>query len=888
VNKAAISVLVVDDEPLVNELIGFQITQIGYRLIGNAYDGPQAIEMTHRLHPSVILMDMQMTDPYTGEDDPFAGLAAAREIQDTCPTPIIIVTAFESPEHIRQASATGVGAYLVKPVTEGDLERAITVALARHEDILALRRANTKLANANAQLQEEIHQRQMAEAAINRRDAVLQTAGTAAELLVQNSDWSQVLPAILTRLGYTTSVSRVYLFENYIDSQGIRCTGERFEWVAPGISSLLNNPERQRIEIESAAFYRWSSLLSRGESIAGPVRLLPLQERILLEPQETRSTAVVPVFVNQEWWGFIGLDDCLQEREWTPAEINALKVISGTLGGAIQRQQAEQALARRASELVALYATSLEINSQHDLSTLLKSIVARLCGLIGARMGGLYLLENDQTLHLVVNYNLSGDYRDVVLQPGEGLSGKIAQSGEVLIVDDYHTWPGRSSIYEETPFHRTIGMPLKSDEHVIGVIFVTDDHQGVAFSPDEIRLAGLFADQAAIAVENARLYQLAQDELAERTRTAEALKRQIDIEDLAARISTHLININLNELEGELTAALQTIAHMVGADRCHIDLFAEDTWKLQKIYDWSASVLNHSGLQIGDDLATYPWSLERLQRLEAIHVPDLEDLAPEASAEQQVWKAMGLQSVLIVPLVFEKKLVGFFGLNWRRKSDEAHTHTIYLMRMMGEAFVNALHRKHYEEHLIYLSTHDQATGLYNYAYFETEINRLQRSRRFPVSIFIADADDLKKINDNLGHAAGDEYIKRAANIIRLSFRNEDIVARIGGDEFGVILPATPVNIARQALLRLRQNLIHDSEQNPDLPTLRISIGVATAEQDQDLQRTVKLADARMYREKRKHKRLAAGLLTSENVGSSTHTDQKLVSSAHARRPDPRH
>jgi PAS domain S-box-containing protein len=198
-----------------------------------------------------------------------------------------------------------------------------------------------------------------------------------------------------------------------------------------------------------------------------------------------------------------------------------------------ERRQVEESLRRRNRELAVLYETSLEITAQLSLPSLLRTIVARAVGLTGTRMGALYLIRPDgETLELVVSYNLPGDYTGVTLHLGEGLSGRIAQSGEVLAIGDHSHWEGRAAVYANSPFRRVLGVPLKVGGQVIGVINVTDDEQTGEFSQDEVRLVSLFADQAAIAVENARLYEAAQHELAERMR-AEA-QRDATLEALRA------------------------------------------------------------------------------------------------------------------------------------------------------------------------------------------------------------------------------------------------------------------------------------------------------------------------------------------------------------------
>lgn len=156
-------------------------------------------------------------------------------------------------------------------------------------------------------------------------------------------------------------------------------------------------------------------------------------------------------------------------------------------------------------------------------------------------------------------------------------------------------------------------------------------------------------------------------------------------------------------------------------------------------------------------------------------------------------------------------------------------------------------RKETEEKLMYMSTHDPLTGFYNRAYFEEEMDRLERSRQFPVSIVMADVDGLKEVNDTQGHAAGDEVLRQAAKVLFSVFRAEDMVARIGGDEFVVLLPEADAAVVENALQRIRETLA-ETARSLGL-TLSLSLGAATATESGRLLEAMKLADERMYRDK---------------------------------------
>jgi len=158
-------------------------------------------------------------------------------------------------------------------------------------------------------------------------------------------------------------------------------------------------------------------------------------------------------------------------------------------------------------------------------------------------------------------------------------------------------------------------------------------------------------------------------------------------------------------------------------------------------------------------------------------------------------------------------------------------------------------RKRMEQELQHLSTHDILTGLYNRNFFEVEMARLQTSRLFPVSIVVADVDNLKTVNDRNGHSAGDELIRKVAYLLRKSFRSEDIVARIGGDEFATLLPEMNEMDTQALVDRLRYNLA-----KLDDPLSNLSIGMAIGKEGCNLPDVMRLADDRMYQDKAAHKK----------------------------------
>lgn len=149
---------------------------------------------------------------------------------------------------------------------------------------------------------------------------------------------------VLRRLGEATDASRVYVFENYLGEDEELWGSQRYEWVAAGIPAQIDNPLMQSIPYRAAGFGRWIELLGRGEPVCGHRRDFPETEQSELRAQGIHSVLVIPVFVEGQWWGQIGFDECEREREWSTTDVSALGAAAGTLGAAIRRRQVDERL----------------------------------------------------------------------------------------------------------------------------------------------------------------------------------------------------------------------------------------------------------------------------------------------------------------------------------------------------------------------------------------------------------------------------------------------------------------------------------------------------------------------------------------------------------------
>ncbi len=152
-----------------------------------------------------------------------------------------------------------------------------------------------------------------------------------------------------------------------------------------------------------------------------------------------------------------------------------------------------------------------------------------------------------------------------------------------------------------------------------------------------------------------------------------------------------------------------------------------------------------------------------------------------------------------------------------------------------------------EKEILYLGNHDFLTGLYNRRFFEDELKRLDTERNLPLTIIMGDVNGLKLINDSFGHAIGDELLIKLSQVLKKSFRADDIIARVGGDEFMFLLPQTSGIKAEILIDRVKKSLINEKVGNSEVS---ISFGFEVKTQpEQNTSEILMEAENKMYRQK---------------------------------------
>jgi signal transduction histidine kinase len=201
-------------------------------------------------------------------------------------------------------------------------------------------------------------------------------------------------------------------------------------------------------------------------------------------------------------------------------ELQQVNGMVATVEDVTQRVRAEAALQQRTAQFEALQKVGMEVTAHLDLDALLRSVISQAINLVGGTEGGLYLYRPERdVLEWAVAIGPNVPPTGSILHRGEGLSGKVWQTGKPLVVDDYRHWEGRARIYQDYPFTSVVGIPIYWREEFMGVLNILADVP-CTFSSSDVELLSLFANQATIALQNARLHQKVLDH-------AEQLERRV-------------------------------------------------------------------------------------------------------------------------------------------------------------------------------------------------------------------------------------------------------------------------------------------------------------------------------------------------------------------------
>ncbi|HSJ30307.1 MAG TPA: ATP-binding protein [Longimicrobiales bacterium] len=341
--------------------------------------------------------------------------------------------------------------------------------------------------------------------AVQAEHAILQAVVRAATEFLRSTDLKESLHTLLADIGAATQASRAYAFENDLPLAGAFTTATLYaEWTAPGIDPQQGMPGGKHIGLDGAASDRWFRSFSNGEPFAAVVSDLPNGVRAQMEALHILSIAVVPVFSEGRFWGFVGVDNCVSARPWTAIEVEALAAAAVVVGAAISRSRMEEHL-RDATVKAQLAADIGEVVTragdtvQQMLERCSEAIVRRLqpdlvrIWMMSEDLECLHACQSAGTATIQSNHSA-----DVPLVSAE--LARVARDGGVITWRDGlpDLWPGCEVVYRQHDLRAGVGLRLVTNGRVTGIVVLL----GRAFpSAAVIDALESVTDEIALAIE---------------------------------------------------------------------------------------------------------------------------------------------------------------------------------------------------------------------------------------------------------------------------------------------------------------------------------------------------------------------------------------------------
>ena len=317
-------ILFVDDDPKMRVLLEEQLLSLEHEARGCA-DAESVLEACRQTHYDIFILDLGLPD--------MDGLELCRKLRASSQTRqslILVITGYDEQESLEAALDAGADDYLNKPVSLQQLKVRLAILERRLQDLL---------------------RRQQAEQTLSQQDRLLLGVAGAMNHLLVIAEFEKAILRALKTLSLSVDVDRIYIYETHPHPETqTPLMSQRFSWDRFTKEALSDDPGFQRIPYYPH-FKRWYNLLSGEQTINGRICELPPDEKEVLAAQNIMSILIVPITIRNEFWGFIGFDDCHNGRRWRDEEECVLMAMAGSIGGAIAREKSEKQLRQTSTEL---------------------------------------------------------------------------------------------------------------------------------------------------------------------------------------------------------------------------------------------------------------------------------------------------------------------------------------------------------------------------------------------------------------------------------------------------------------------------------------------------------------------------------------------------------
>ncbi len=577
--------------------------------------------------------------------------------------------------------------------------------------------------------------------------------------------------------------------------------------------------------------------LQLGQGVSGQTALTGLAtmlpdyqdypERFPNTPQRRwRSVISVPLKRGSQMLGSLTVVDIQKAGRFTLADLEVLERFAATASLALEKaklleeaRNAQAATQQRAAQLEALHHVSVELSGHLEPKHLLENVLARAAQFLNADSGGIFL--NDSALERTVLQVQLGASMTTQMPLGSGASGRVARTGEALLLEDYQEWPDRLE-HSISSARALVSVPLHRSGKVVGALTVADTSTPNRFTTLDLEVLQRFAALTSVALENARLYALERQNLSdERVRVA-----------ITQKIST------LRSVKDTAEALVQVL---------------EDTFEYKYISIYrsgqTATILQ---AKIGDYQPLPHLNLNQGVTGRVIRNARAELVVDGPSDPDWISFSPYLTSAVCIPLMGRDGVIGTLSVE-SGTDQPLQQADLEMLTALAPAFSTALENATLHEKLgslrleaVHAARHDPLTGLRNRRAFEEDLTVILeqwRTSGLGFSLAVIDLAGFKAINDSLGHAAGDDALRRIADLLSGAPTGTHRAYRIGGDEFLLLIPAPLEPLPLLCDLSLQIQRLEFGALLHVIP----NIGVADCPSDSsDPDRLQSLADKRMY------------------------------------------
>ncbi|MGE5417768.1 MAG: GAF domain-containing protein, partial [Acidobacteriota bacterium] len=503
------------------------------------------------------------------------------------------------------------------------------------------------------------------------------------------------------------------------------------------------------------------------------------------------------------------------------------------------RKQAERALLYRAQfeNLVTSISTNF-INQPIDLVDSGMDMALQTIGeFVGVDRGTIFCLSEDKRTLAVTHewcapavVPLKETHKELPIENFPWWIEKLNQQQLILFPDQDITSEATTEKHLLLPsIESLIAVPMVIEKELVGFVALSSKQVDRGWEEEHLTLLKIIGEVFVNAID--------------RKRSEELLR--LDESRLEALVA--LNQMTSGSLQQITDFALEEGVRLTGSHAGYL-AFVNDEETVMTIHSWSKGALRLCEMIDKPRVFSIQTSGlfgQAVRQRKPIIINDYHALSPLKKGLPE--NHLPLNRYLSIPVFDGTRIVAIAGVGNKDKVYDKSD--VRQLSLLMNGMWRIVQRKRAEDQLRYLSLHDPLTKMFNRTYFEEEMNRLKSGRFDPVGLIVCDVDGLKLVNDTMGHESGDALLLAAAQVIRNCFRDSDVVARVGGDEFAVIMSRTSPPAINDAYHRIRDSVEEYNSMSPRLP-LSISVGYSCRlDLSMSMDDLFREADNNMYREK---------------------------------------